>query len=121
MAALIARTASSETVAVKAAATAAVASAAPALPRPAMSAGQIDDPWLRAVVMTPSVSGELTATVIGPLDMRMLAPLMQRPNDAIAMTFSDDPHHGMRADRFSGSAVVFVSTTTFAGRTASLR
>jgi hypothetical protein len=37
------------------------------------------------------------------------------------MTFSDDPHRGMRTDRFSGAAVVFVSTTTFTGRTAALR
>ena len=29
------------------------------------------------------------------------------------MSFSADPHLGMVADRFSGSAVVFLATTTF--------
>ena len=33
------------------------------------------------------------------------------------MTFSADPHLGMVADRFSGSAVVFLATTTFAPQT----
>ena len=38
------------------------------------------------------------------------------------MTFSADPHLGMVAYRFSGSAVVFLATTTFALQTtASLR
>jgi hypothetical protein len=39
------------------------------------------------------------------------------------MTFSDDPHLGMTAQRFDGGhAVVFVSTVTFAPqRTAMLR
>ena len=38
------------------------------------------------------------------------------------MSFSADPHLGMVADRFSGRAVVFVNTATFAPQaTASLR
>jgi hypothetical protein len=37
------------------------------------------------------------------------------------MTFSDDPHLGMTADRFDGHAVVFVSTVTFYQRTAMLQ
>jgi hypothetical protein len=96
-----------------------VATATPDLP-PA-GALRIEDPWLRAVTMAPSVSAALTVTIIGSLDMRMLAPFMERPANAVVMAFSDDPHNGMRADRFSGDAIVFVSTTTFAGRTASLR
>jgi hypothetical protein len=44
------------------------------------------------------------------------------------MAFSTDPHRGLRTDRFSGHAVVFVGTVTFAANafgmerlTASLR
>jgi hypothetical protein len=38
------------------------------------------------------------------------------------MTFSADPNLGMAVDRFSGSAVVFLATATFAPqKTASLR
>jgi len=118
---LTSRPGGAETVAAKGVMPAAAAPAAPALPRSAPPVSQIDDPWLRAVAMTPSVSDALTVTIIGPLDMRTLAPLMQRPDSAVVMAFSDDPHRGMRADRFGGAAVVFVSTTTFTGRTAALR
>jgi hypothetical protein len=38
------------------------------------------------------------------------------------MTFSDDPQYGMVANRFTGSAVVFLATATFTrAQTASLR
>jgi hypothetical protein len=37
------------------------------------------------------------------------------------MTFSADPHLGMTADRFGGSAIVFVPTVTFSTDTAALR
>jgi hypothetical protein len=37
------------------------------------------------------------------------------------MTFSEDPHLGMSTAKFSGSAVVFVSTVTFYQRTASVQ
>ncbi len=83
-------------------------------------ARRFDDPWMRAMVIAPSLRS-ITTAIFGAADMRTLAPLMRRPNDAVAMTFSDDPHNGMTSDRFSGSAVVFVATTTFTGRTAALR
>jgi hypothetical protein len=72
------------------------------------------------MVLTPSVA-PITTSIYGALDMRALQPLLRRPHEAVAMTFSDDPHRGMRTDRFSGAAVVFVSTTTFTGRTAALQ
>lgn len=92
---------------------------AAALPMPQPS-GAFDNPWLRAMVLAPTVNG-ITTMVYGALDMRALQPLMRRPVTAIAMSFSDDPHGGMRADRFGGSAIVFVATTTFASRTAALQ
>jgi hypothetical protein len=53
--------------------------------------------------------------------MRALTPLMQRPTQALAMTFSEDPNAGMSTQRFTGSAVVFMATATFASRTAALQ
>ena len=89
------------------------------------SGGQrLDSPWLRAVVMTPSVSEFMTAMRLGPTDPRMLGELLLKPNQSVAMTFSADPHLGMVADRFSGSAVVFLATASFTTQTqaqASLR
>jgi hypothetical protein len=37
------------------------------------------------------------------------------------MTFAEDPQLGITADRFSGDAVVFISTINVAKRTAALR
>jgi hypothetical protein len=39
---------------------------------------------------------------------------MQKPTTALAMTFSDDPHPGMASEKFSGSAVTFISSVKFA-------
>jgi hypothetical protein len=84
-------------------------------------AGTLADPWLRAAILTPSVSGSMTATQIGVVDPRPMHELLQKPSLSLVMTFSADPHLGMAADRFSGSAVVFLATATFSTQTASLR
>ena len=88
---------------------------------------QTFDPWLDAVTITPSVRHYLSATQYGVRDFRSLQPFLGKPAAAVAMTFSDDPHRGLSAQHFSGRAVVFVGTVTFAasaayglGRTASL-
>ncbi len=97
----------------------AIATAQPAAP--AASKSYSDDPWLRAMVLAPSIAGFTTTTQFGLPDMRALQPLMQQPADAVVMAFSDDPYSGMSAARFSGSAVVFVATASFASRTAALQ
>ena len=79
------------------------------------------DPWLRAMVLAPDLKNYLTITAFEALDPLSLRPLMLKPESTVVMTFSNDPHLGMTSERFSGSAVVFVSTVTFAGRTAMLR
>ncbi len=77
------------------------------------SVGQhFDDPWLRAAMLTPSVRF-MTATRIGGVDFTWLTYLLDRPQDALEMTFVADPQPGLLADRFEGSAVVFLATTTF--------
>jgi hypothetical protein len=82
--------------------------------------GQLHGPWLRAMILTPSVSMAMTTTRLGALDARPLAEFMRKPTSALVMTFADDPHDGMRSDSFSGNAVVFLATATFGMRTASL-
>ena len=76
------------------------------------SAQHFDDPWLRAAMLTPSVRF-MTASRMGSVDPRWQTYLLERPEGAVEMTFSADPHFGMVADRFDGRAVVFVATTTF--------
>jgi uncharacterized protein YcbK (DUF882 family) len=79
-------------------------------------------PWLRAAMLTPSVTGYMTTTRLGATDPRWLHDLLHKPARALVMTFSDDPQYGMVASRFTGSAVVFLATATFTrAQTASLR
>jgi uncharacterized protein YcbK (DUF882 family) len=89
----------------------------------AMGGGQrIDSPWLRAAMLTPSVRGFMTATRVGAVDPRWQRDLLVKPAQSVMMTFSADPHLGMVTDRFTGNAVVFLATATFASQaTASLR
>jgi hypothetical protein len=91
---------------------------------PAITIGgqRTDSPWLRAAMLTPSVRGFLTATRLAKINPAWLSPLLDKPPHALMMTFSADPHLGMVANRFSGRAVVFLATATFATQaTASLR
>jgi uncharacterized protein YcbK (DUF882 family) len=80
-----------------------------------------EDPWLRAMVLAPDLQNYLTVTAFEPPDPRQLRAMMQKPEAAVMMTFSNDPHLGMTSERFSGTAVVFVSTVSFPSRTAMLR
>ena len=83
--------------------------------------GSLADPWLRAAMLTPSVSDFMSATRLGAVDPRPLHELLHKPPQSLVMTFSADPHLGMVADRFSGQAVVFLATAIFGTQTASLR
>ena len=76
------------------------------------------DLWLRAAMLTPSVSGYMTATRLGAVDMRALQGLLHKPSMSVAMTFSTDPQHGLAATHFGGPAVVFVATMTFVTQSA---
>jgi uncharacterized protein YcbK (DUF882 family) len=77
-----------------------------------------DDLWLRAAMLTPSINRYMTATRIGPSDMRSLQELLHKPSMSVAMTFSTDPQLGLTATRFDGPAVVFVATMTFGTQSA---
>jgi uncharacterized protein YcbK (DUF882 family) len=82
---------------------------------------RVDNPWLRAIVLSPSVNRFLCITALGAHDLRSLAALMGKPANSVMMTFSVDPNPGLAPDHFSGSAIVFVSTVTYPMRTADLR
>jgi uncharacterized protein YcbK (DUF882 family) len=87
------------------------------------AAERLDDPWLRGLVLAPSVQNSLVVTQVGDPDFAGLAQFMKKPGSSVLMTFSADPHLGMTDGQFSGAAVVFPTTVTFgaARRTASLQ
>jgi hypothetical protein len=78
------------------------------------------DPWLRGVVMTPSVHHSVTVAVLGAPDYRTLRPLMHKPQTTLAMVFSNDPLLGLTSVQFSGPAVTFLPTINSPTRTAGL-
>ena len=80
---------------------------------------RFNDPWMRAMIVSPSAQNFLKTTLLGPTDFRTLGPHMLKPTSTMVMRFSNDPHLGMICEKFDGSAVVFMSTATFS--TASLR
>jgi hypothetical protein len=82
---------------------------------------RFDDPWMRAMIVSPSAQDFLRTTLLGATDFRNLGPHMHKPAGSVLMTFTNDPHLGMTCEKFAGSAVVFVSTITFGtARTAAL-
>ena len=77
------------------------------------SGAHFANPWLRAVVLSPSVRRFLTTVALGERDFRSLAALMVKPTNAVMMTFAADPNPGLTQDHFSGAAIVFVSTVSY--------
>lgn len=98
-------------------------SARPAAPAPAVAAKagpRMNDPWLRGVVIAPSVAYSMSVSVFGDLDYRSLRPHMHKPGFIVAMGFSPEPYDGLNSESFSGSAVSFVPVIGFGQRTASI-
>jgi uncharacterized protein YcbK (DUF882 family) len=77
--------------------------------------------WMRVMMLAPSASSSMNATVLGDADMTVMRVYFVKPPAAIAMTFSDDPQMGMVTDHFSGSATAKLATQSFVMQTASLR
>jgi uncharacterized protein YcbK (DUF882 family) len=84
-------------------------------------ATRLSDPWLRAIVVSPSVERYLSISALGARDFRSLADLMVKPANSVMMTFSADPTRGLEYNHFSGSAVVFTPTISYTLRTAQLQ
>jgi uncharacterized protein YcbK (DUF882 family) len=74
---------------------------------------RIDDPWLRSIVIAPSVQDTMRVAVLGPTDYRNLQPLLAKPRTVVAMGFSVDPRVGVASQSFEGAAVAFVPTVSF--------
>lgn len=81
----------------------------------------LNEVWTRAMILAPSLSTSMSATIMGDPDMTQLRAQFVKPRMAVAMTFSNDPHAGIVSERFSGSAVATLETMSFVVRTASLR
>jgi len=79
---------------------------------------RLDNPWLRALIVSPNVHHFLTTLVLGTKDLTTLAALMVKPSSSVMMTFTSDPSVGLTQDNFSGSAIVFLPTVTYATMTA---
>ena len=84
-------------------------------------ATRLNDPWLRAIAVSPSVNRFLCITMLGVRDFRSLAELMVKPTNSVVMSFAADANPGLTPDHFSGSAVVFVPTVNYPLRTAALQ
>jgi hypothetical protein len=83
---------------------------------------RFNDPWMRAMIVSPSAQNFMKTTVYGAPDFRTLGPYLHKPAATMMVTFSEDPYRGMTSEIFSGSAVGFTRTVTFSPpRTASLR
>ena len=88
----------------------------------AIGGQQWGSPWLRAALLTPSVTHTMRTTRLGATDPTWLQSLIAKPAQTLVSTFSDDPHLGMTTAAFRGDAVVFLATATFTDtQTASLR
>jgi hypothetical protein len=86
-----------------------------------IAASRSNDTWMRMMILAPSASTSMSATVLGDTDMTVMRAHFVKPQAVIAMSFSDDPQMGMVSDRFTGSATAILATHSFVMRTASLR
>jgi hypothetical protein len=86
-----------------------------------ITASKANDAWMRVMMLAPSASTSMSATVLGDADMSLMSEHFVKPQAVVKMGFSDDPQMGLICDRFSGSAVATISTQSFVLRTASLR
>jgi uncharacterized protein YcbK (DUF882 family) len=74
---------------------------------------RFNDPWMRAMIVSPSAQIFMKTTVYGVPDFRALGPYLVKPASTMMATFSEDPHRGMTSESFAGSAVGFTRTVTF--------
>jgi hypothetical protein len=82
---------------------------------------RFEGPWMRALILTPSVERFMTTTLYGETDFRSLRPLLRTPTGMVVMAFTAEPNAGLSHGRFDGRAIEFLATATFMPRTAQLR
>ena len=81
------------------------------------AATRVDDPWLDAMMISPSVRHFLTAMMLGDRNYTTLTSLIEKPTRSLVMTFGADPNPGMTYDHFSGSAIAFLPSVNYAAPT----
>ena len=74
---------------------------------------RFNDPWMRAMIVSPNAQSFMKTTLFGSPDFRGLGPYLQKPGTVLANAFTDDPHPGMTSEKFAGSAVTFVAANAF--------
>jgi hypothetical protein len=79
------------------------------------------DVWMRVMILAPSASTSMSATVLGDADLTLMRAHFVKPQAIVAMSFSDDPQLGLVSDRFTGSVNARLATQSFVVRTAALR
>ena len=60
-----------------------------------LAASPGNDIWMRVMILAPSASTSMNATVLGDTDMTVMRAHFVKPQATIAMGFSDDPQMGM--------------------------
>jgi uncharacterized protein YcbK (DUF882 family) len=79
-----------------------------------------DDVWMRVMILAPSATTSMTATVMGDSDMTLLRAHFVKPEAAVTMSFSDDPQLGLVSEQFTGPSMAALAMTPFV-RTAAVR
>ena len=92
---------------------AARARTAVATPPRASSSRLVGNPWLRGIILAPSMQGAMGVTTMGPPNYLALTPMLHKPSTAVANTFAGDPQFGLSTRSFKGSAVAFIRTIDF--------
>jgi hypothetical protein len=75
---------------------------------------------MRMMMLAPSASTSMSATVLGDADMTLMRVYFIKPEAVITMNFADDPQMGLASDRFTGSVTDELPTQSFVMRNASL-
>ena len=89
--------------------------------RLASAASRDSSVWMRMMILAPSASTAMHATVMGDPDMTLMRAHFIKPVAVVAMSFGEDPQMGLLSNGFGGSAVARLSTLSFVTRTAALR
>jgi uncharacterized protein YcbK (DUF882 family) len=98
-----------------------VHSAPPVSAKHSAARHRFEGPWMRALIITPSVERFMTTTLYGETDFRGLQPLLHTPTTMVVMAFALQPQSSLAYGRFEGRAIEFIATATFMPRTAQLR
>ena len=83
---------------------------------------RLEGPWVRAMIMTPSVERFLNTTLVRhPGLPQPAAAVADKPTETVLMAFAIDASPALSHTRFEGRAIEFLATATFRSRTAALR